>query len=253
MEAARGADPRSRAPRTPRVAVTTWRRRLSTTVADDQLLYTLAADYVECLRDAGVVPLLLPLLEPAEAAGVLGLVDGVVVTGGDDVDPAEYGHDNHGSRNTDRSADRSDAALLRTAAALRLPTLAICRGLQVLNVAFGGSLRQEVTGASRAHPLRPDDKAAGLAHRHAVEFVEGSRIAGVYDRHVHRVTSLHHQGVDRLGDGLRATAHAPDGLPEALEPTDPGWWCVGVQWHPEKMGGEDAVLFDAFAAQVRRG
>ena len=235
--------------------MTTWRRRLATSVADDQLLYTLADDYVICLRAAGLLPVLVPHTSADDAAAVLDVVDGLVVTGGQDVDPAVYGHDNVASRDTDADADRSEVALLRAAASRRLPTLGICRGLQILNVAFGGTLLQEVTSAAGPgvipHPTRPADKVAALAHRHAVEFVAGSRIADAYGRLVHRVTSLHHQGVDRTADDLIVTAHAPDGLPEGLEARDPRWWCVAVQWHPEKMDGEDAPLFYAYAERVR--
>lgn len=243
----------------PVIAVTTWRRPLDTVVAEQQLLYTLAADYVECVRRAGGLPVLLPVVEPDEAAAVLRRCDALLVSGGADVDPAVYGRPVDGARDTDRQWDLSDRAYIRAAHALRMPTLGICRGLQIMNVAFGGTLLQEVTGGSGAHPTRPDDRGAALAYRHPVTLTPGSRLARIYGGTVRDVTSLHHQGIDDLSSVFAATARAPDGLIEGIETTPPddhtdgSWWAVAVQWHPEKMGGAEQALFAALVTAAVAG
>ena len=236
----------------PKVAVTTWRRRLSTAVAQRQLLYTLGADYVECLRSAGGLPLLVPVVTAAEARAVLNDVDGLVLSGGNDVTPDLYGQAVTHAHDTDIDTDLSDISLVRAARDMRLPTLGICRGLQVMNVALGGTLHQEVTGVSDPHPRRPSDRTEALAYRHPVHLLEGSHLEAAYRTTTRVVTSLHHQGIDDLADAFTAVAHADDGLIEGIESADERWFAVGVQWHPEKMNGDDAVLFDAFVDAVRR-
>ena len=233
---------------TPVVGVTTWRRPLDTVVAAAQPLYTLGVDYVERLGAAGLVVLLLPVLDDDGVSAVINRIDGLVLSGGQDVDPGMYGQQPAGSVDVDREVDESEVRLARAARARRLPVLGICRGLQVLNVALGGTLHQEVTGRSPAHPTRPEDRSAALAHRHVVGL--DGRLAAIYGDDRREVTSLHHQAVDRLAEPLRVAARADDDGVEGVESGDDGWWAVGVQWHPEKVGVHEQPLFDAFAAAV---
>lgn len=232
----------------PKIGVTTWKRRLDTVVAEQQLLYTLGADYVDCLRQAGAVPLLLPATVGDEIDSVLDVLDGLLISGGADVDPASYGQEPAGARDWNTDWDASDVALIRAAGEIGLPTFGICRGLQIMNVACGGTLRQEVTGETDAHPPRSPDRVAALAYRHDVELRPGSQLAEIFAATSRPVTSLHHQGIDRLAEGFAVSATAPDGLIEGIERTDDGWPALAVQWHPEKMDGLDAPLFEAFVA-----
>jgi putative glutamine amidotransferase len=225
----------------PRIAITSWRRELPTFVSDRTLLYTLADEYVRCVADAGGIPLLLPHLRPEDAAGVLGGVDGLLVAGGGDVDPASYGAAPAGSKETDAGADASELALLHAARERRMPTFAICRGMQLLNVAYGGTLLQHLGDPDTLHPV-PDEPEAVLAARHDVTIEPDSRLAEVVGQGRRTVNTIHHQAIERLGDGLRVTATADDGIVEALE-AEPDWDLLAVQWHPEKLERHDAPLF----------
>jgi putative glutamine amidotransferase len=137
-----------------------------------------------------------------------------------------------------------------------VPTLAICRGAQVMNVALGGTLLQDIPS------LRPDATNHDLSSRrservHGLSIEPGSALANIVGETSISVNSSHHQAVDRVAPGLRATAKSPDGIVEALESTQKGWWMVAVQWHPEELTGTpepwDRRLFSAFAEAVRAG
>jgi putative glutamine amidotransferase len=197
------------------------------------------------VRAAGGVAVLLPPDEPASAGAVLDAVDGLVLSGGADVDPQQYGAQRlpaTGPARGDR--DRWEIALAREAIARDLPVLAICRGMQVLNVALGGELRQHV----------PDDvghdlhcPSVGVHGRHVVVTgVPSATNTAIGERA--EVATYHHQAVGRLGADLIATAWAEDGVIEAIEL--PGRaWVVGVQWHPEAHDGTS--LFAAFVGACR--
>lgn len=239
-------------PMPPRIAITCWRRPLPTFLDPQTDLYTLGAEYVDAIRAAGGVPLLLPHLDEREVIAVLDVVGGLVLSGGGDVDPSIYGEaDGGGNSDVDARADAAEVALIRGAAARSLPTLAICRGMQVLNVAFGGTLTQDCTSADGPHrPVAKDPVQVRSAH-HSVELSPDSRLAAIYGRTRRQVNTIHHQAVDRVAEGFRVTARAPDGVVEGIESTT-GWDALGVQWHPEKtVTGDDAPLFTAFVDMVR--
>src|SRR5206468_10884172 len=169
-------------------------------------------------------------------------LDGLVLSGGNDVDPATYGADSHGTTSgVQPERDRAELALLEGALARDMPVLAICRGSQVLNVARGGDLVQhlpEVVGDER-HKHTP-----GAFADHDVVLEEGTRLASLLGAGL-AVKSHHHQGLGRVGEGLRVAAHAEDGTIEAVE--DPSHrFAVGVLWHPE--AGEDRKLFEGLVA-----
>jgi putative glutamine amidotransferase len=217
--------------------------------------------YGRALEGAGIVPLVVPpLLRPDDAVQLLDRVDGLVLTGGEDVDPARYGAPRHGESGPAQHArDATEIALALGARERRLPTLAICRGIQLLNVALGGTLVQDL----------PSERGTGTTHdpggdrterTHAVSVSAGSRLAAAVGgaRASLPVNSFHHQAVDRVAPSLRVTACSPDGVIEAAEtaPDDP-WWVLAVQWHPEELtaGAEewDRGIFRAFAEKLEGG
>lgn len=236
----------------PVIAMNLWRRELPTFLDDATLLYTLADEYVRVLRDAGATVVLLPHVGEDEVAGLLDVVDALVLSGGGDVDPASYGRAAAGSKDVDASADRSEVALVREARRRSLPTLAICRGMQIANVAFGGTLQQDVGGTSDWHAPISSVPAEVLRASHPVELVPGSLLTRIYGSEELVVNTIHHQAIDRLADGFVATATAPDGIVEGIEVEDDDWPFLGVQWHPEKGGEADLPLFRWFVADLDR-
>ena len=212
--------------------------------------------YVRALQGAGLVPLIVPpSLSLEDARAVVARVAGVVLSGGEDVGAARYGSEAHPA--TQRPHDGRDAtelALVEAAREARRPLLAICRGLQLLNVALGGTLVQDLPTERPSHIAHARDDAP--THRvHGLSVVPGSRLAAALGATELGVNSLHHQAIDRLAPGLHATAHAPDGVIEGVETTD-AWWVLAAQWHPEELTSDpqpwDRALFEAFAAECRR-
>ena len=200
--------------------------------------------YVDAIEGAGGRAVVIP---PAEEGveETLDTLDGIVFSGGADVDPARYGAEAHPETDTPQTRrDSGEMALLRAALERDMPTLAICRGFQLLNVARGGDLIQhlpEVVG-NDVHKQVPGEFAV-----HPVEVKEGSRLSAIVGEGS-EVTSHHHQALGRVGDGLVGSAWAEDGTLEAVE--DPSLrFAVGVQWHPE--AGGDAALFEALVEQAR--
>jgi putative glutamine amidotransferase len=182
-------------------------------------------------------------------------IAGLVLTGGEDVDPARFGEEPHPA--TGEPHDRRDAyeiALAREAHDRRIPTLAICRGLQVMNIALGGTLFQDIpTQFSRDIAHDPAGRRTDRVHRITIE--ADSSLARIVGATSIFTNSSHHQAVQRLGRGLRVTAKGDDGVVEAVEPIDRAWWMVGVQWHPEELTATpedwDRRLFAAFGDAVR--
>jgi putative glutamine amidotransferase len=220
-----------------------------TPAGGDGKSYALPCEYVESLLAAGVQPV---LLAAGDAGAELGALDGLVLSGGGDVDPEVYGSKGHTAiYMVDRRRDEFELELVRVSLARGMPLLAICRGMQILNVALGGTLvahLPERYGDSVAHRLPPRKPVA-----HQVEVAAGSELAGIVGAGTIGVMSWHHQAIDRMGRGLRAVAHAPDGVVEAVA-LEVGHWVVAVQWHPELSAASDArqaALFLAFAAAAR--
>jgi putative glutamine amidotransferase len=202
----------------------------------------LPVTYSAAIEAAGGIPMLLPPLDPAWADGALAGVHGLLLSGGPDVDPARY----RAARDTQTGAARPDRdawemALARAAIARDLPVLAICRGLQVLNVALGGDLIQHLPDAVGHDGHCP---TVGVHGRHVVRFAPGSRIEGLLGPSTDTAT-YHHQAVARLGAQLTATGWAEDQTVEAVDFAGASW-VVGVQWHPEVFDG--GRLFAGFVA-----
>lgn len=220
------------------IAITPWRRTLATWVHPRQDLYTINPDYLVGVERAGSRGALVGhVMTVEEAKRGLERFDGLILSGGNDVDPSLYGAPNTASIEPHRAADLSDIAYLEAALALQLPVLAICRGLQVMNVAFGGSLHQDIWGRP-AHPPRlgcgdsEADADAFLSNRHDVELTTGSKLHELFASNSIITNSLHHQAADRVGRDLLVTAVAADGTIEGLEHESAPM--VGVQWHPER-------------------
>ena len=209
----------------------------------------LRRSYVEAIEAAGAIPLILPVVSLLGAEELLATVDGLLLTGGGDVHPEEYDQQ-PSSRllGVHRDRDRIELALTRGALSSSLPVLAICRGMQVLNVAAGGTLHQDILAGV---PAALDHTHTGPRHRisHRVRLEPGSRLAEILSPSGDvEVNSLHHQALDVVARGLRVVGRAEDGVIEAVE-GEGSSWIVGVQWHPESFSGVDdrfQPLFTAF-------
>jgi putative glutamine amidotransferase len=203
--------------------------------------------YVHALTRSGLVPVLVPpLVDPDAACSALDRVQGLVLTGGEDVAPARYGalpHPRLGE--TDPARDVVELALIAGAERRRLPILAICRGLQILNVALGGTLYQDL-GSERLSPIDHADPRS----RHGVRVEPTTLLHNTLGTLETSVNSRHHQAIRELAPGLRASAWAADGVVEGVERRDrAGPWTLAVQWHPED--DSDAALFRGFAEAIR--
>jgi putative glutamine amidotransferase len=194
--------------------------------------------YLDKILAAGGIPVILPAVP--DIAGVLSRLDGLLLVGGGDVDPARYDAVPHpGNTRVNAARDDAEIALLREALALGLPILGVCRGLQLLNVALGGTLHQHVPDVVGHEGHSGGD---GVFTRHDVHLHPRSRLARALRRTTSNVASLHHQAIDRLGTGLTACGWSDDGLIEAAE-MDAHPFTVGVQWHPE--ADEGVAVFSA--------
>jgi putative glutamine amidotransferase len=228
----------------------------TTKLMDGLMRVRLNEAYVDAARAAGLAPLVLPPLQPDELAPVLDVVSGVILTGGEDVDPAEYAAPSGTStHDTHRPRDRCELALTKLARARGLPTLAICRGIQVVNVALGGTLVQDIPQSIRS--AIDHDRSEGRRQRlHEIQIEPDSKLARALGATTISVNSSHHQALDRVAPGLRVTARSSDGVIEGAEWAGDDWWMLGVQWHPEELTLDaeawDRELFSAFAAQAAR-
>lgn len=207
--------------------------------------------YGRAIAQAGGVPLILPPRETATHADTLmDAVDALLLSGGEDIEPARYGESIHPSVSaTNAARDSSELALIAAARAARLPVLAICRGLQLINVAHGGTLVQDI-GTQLPGALPHQLRQQRCERVHDVKVEESSRLAAALGTRRLAVNSVHHQALRDIGAGWRVVARAPDGIVEGLEWSGEGWWAVGVQWHPEELLDShdpwDRALFAAF-------
>ena len=212
------------------------------------------ASYLRAVQDAGGVPVLLPPHLHADARReLLARLDGVLLTGGGDVDPTRFGEAPHPTTYEVAPArDELEVELVELALGRGVPLLAICRGIQVLNVALGGTLCQDIADEmnGRDDQIAHAQKAPREQTTHTVS-VRGetglARILGALDLHVN---SFHHQAIKRLGRGVREVAWAPDGIIEGVEVPDASALVVGVQWHPEELVGHDRAARRLFQALV---
>ncbi|GAA5228376.1 gamma-glutamyl-gamma-aminobutyrate hydrolase family protein [Paeniglutamicibacter antarcticus] len=228
----------------PRIGLTTYWQDASWGVWNSQAAIV-PGKYVTGVADAGGTPILLPPVGSDES--VLELLDGLIVIGGVDVDPSNYGATAHPRTAAQPDRDEHDLRLTRVALGMGLPLFAICRGAQILNVALGGTLHQHVPDVLPKSNYQPSPGVFGT-----VEFTtEASTLARELLGGTAEAPCYHHQSLDRLGEGLVATARASDGTIEAVEcPTGIGWM-LGVQFHPEE-NPRDARLFAGFVEAARK-
>ncbi|MBO4259756.1 gamma-glutamyl-gamma-aminobutyrate hydrolase family protein [Streptomyces griseorubiginosus] len=199
----------------------------------------LPVGYPRLVQRSGGLAAMLPPDEPEQAAATVARLDALVIAGGPDVDPARYGAERDPRTGPPAPArDTWELALIDAALSAGVPLLGICRGMQLLNVALGGTLVQHVEGHA---------EVVGVFGRHTVKPVPGTRYAEAVPEET-SVPAYHHQAVDRLGTGLLPSAYAEDGTVEAVELPAADGWALGVQWHPEM--GEDARVMRALVRAV---
>ena len=250
MASARGARPL--------VGVTTSEVRRAETIRQTprseppRLEMALGLVYLEALEAAGALPLVIPPMAPEAIEPLLDRLDGICLSGGPDLDPETYRADPHAELGpVEPALDRFELEVARSADDRALPILAICRGMQALNVARGGSLHQHIPDMPGKLPHRQE--AAGDVPTHSVTVEPGSLLGETVGTGDLPVNSFHHQSIDRLGEGLRIVACAPDATIEGVEdPERP--FLVGVQWHAEAMARrpQEAALFERFVDSSRR-
>lgn len=207
--------------------------------------------YLSAIQQAGGAPLLFPSLDVhlADPGRLLDRVDGLFLSGGRDIDAELYGNEPHPSNDEPlRLRDELEIALTHVARERAMPIFGACRGMQLLNVALGGTLEQHL--GDRVD-LAPHRDVYGVHTAHPVSIAPGSLLRSITHDEEFEISSHHHQAVDRLGQGLVAAATAPDGVIEAIESTD-GAFCLGVQWHPEeRLDPEGIALIRAFVDACR--
>jgi putative glutamine amidotransferase len=226
----------------PVIAISSVPRNVPTGYGGDRA-DTVAAGVVAGVVDAGGIPLLLPVVDPSLAPHQLRAADALLLAGGQDLDLPET--DLGGERWIDPARDRHEFALWEEARRRRLPVLGVCRGLQLANVALGGTLQPHVDGHDAG-----DEHATRL---HSVAVNPGTRLDALLPAREVDVNTIHHQTIGVLGSSLVACAHAPDGVVEAAEASSNGPWFVGVQWHPELIRELPAgqSLFDGLVRAAR--
>ena len=223
----------------------------SASLRDYEELCYISRDYIRAIEEAGGLPVIIPVHEDRELSReYLRVVDGLLLAGGVDLSPHFFGEEPHpklGSVDIER--DEVEMELARLALELDMPILAICRGIQVLNVAAGGTLYQDISQLDRT-VLKHRQSAVGWYGSHSIEIVEGTLLHRIVGKTRIRVNSFHHQAVKDPAKGFRVSATAPDGVIEAIE-SERHRFVLGVQFHPEEMwrrSPEAAALFKAFVA-----
>lgn len=208
--------------------------------------YYVPEKYIQAIRHAGGRPILLPpgSIDPA---GYCKLIDGLLLMGGGDIAPMRYGDENKNlAIQINDERDESEFKLLARAVERRIPILGVCRGMQLINVHFGGTLHQDLTASGFDQSLHSSTERTFVLH--TVQAKAGTELANIIGNTPKSVQSLHHQCLSRLGDGLIASGFSPDGLVEAIEKPDYPW-LLGVQWHPEQNANSETAhqgLFNHF-------
>lgn len=227
------------------IGISCAQRSLDTVIARAERHHLLSATYVDAVAAAGATPVILPVLDPGEAGEVVSRLDGLLVSGGGDIDPGRYGHRTTASTDIDPDRDGWELALVDAAGTAGLPVLGICRGVQILAVAGGGTLRQHVWGTDDHLHLSNGDETFLSSGHHDVEL--SGALAELYGKDRRTVNSLHHQAIDRVPAGYEVVATAPDGVVEGIASQA----AIGVQWHPERLDlADEQPLFEWLTANA---
>jgi putative glutamine amidotransferase len=205
--------------------------------------------YFEAVQVAGGLPVIIPpLAKEAELNAFLDQIDGVILTGGLDMDPRRYGQPTHPAvQPMPERREENDRILVKLVVQRKMPVLGIALGMHQLNAACGGSLYLHLP-EEQPRAMPHSDPTCHGPHRHAVLIEPNTRVDEIYGGGEIRVNSAHHQAVRVVGSKLKTSALAPDGIIEAVESVDPNWFCIGVQWHPESETASalDMQLFECF-------
>lgn len=214
--------------------------------------YLAGHTYTDSIRHGGGIPVILVPVDADEIDDVLDRVDGLLFTGGGDISPAAYGAEPEESvRGISIERDTFEFELVRRAQERKMPIMGICRGMQVINVALGGTLIQDLPSHTGVHDH--DVAGEGVYEPHLQAKVEdGTRLSTVVGPGLHAINSIHHQAVDELGEGLSVVASAIDGTIEAIDHADRDWPFIAVQWHPEFLAmRDDGTSHELFASLVQ--
>ena len=203
-------------------------------------------EYVEAVKLAGGIPILIPATTDRDIIKEqVDLIDGLIITGGYDIDPDRYGEEPHPLLSIiSNERDEFEFTLLEMATKAKIPYLGICRGHQLLNVANGGTLYQDLSefDSCNINHVQKGDPHKGY---HKINITEDSNLFNVFGKE-YRVNSFHHQGIKKVADGFKITAKSLDGTIEAIEKIDENTFLLGVQWHPEIMAASDSKTLDLF-------
>jgi putative glutamine amidotransferase len=207
-------------------------------------------DYHKTVAANGGIPVILPFINPEITLETIPLCDGIILSGGEDVDPQSYGQDPHihlGPTLPDR--DLVEIEIVKYAIRHNIPILAICRGVQILNVALGGTLIQDIP-SQRNEPIQHSQTVERRRDTHWVKVSEDSKLFQILGSDRMRVNSLHHQALDKVSNDLRVVAMSSDGIVEAVEYIHSSF-AIGVQWHPESMASTNSSMNNLFIEFIK--
>ncbi|MDP4084831.1 MAG: gamma-glutamyl-gamma-aminobutyrate hydrolase family protein [Bacillota bacterium] len=203
-------------------------------------------DYHKSVAANGGIPLILPFINAETALEMLPTCDGIILSGGEDLDPKFYGQDPHPQlEETISERDLVEMAIVKYAIEHNIPLFAICRGIQILNVSLGGTLIQDIP-SQISKPIQHSQKIDRSLDTHWVTLSKESRLFQIFGSDQVRVNSLHHQAIDKLAEDLHVVALSSDGVIEAVEYNHPTSFLIGVQWHPESMANKNEQMNNLF-------
>ncbi|MCL6573415.1 MAG: gamma-glutamyl-gamma-aminobutyrate hydrolase family protein [Bacillus sp. (in: Bacteria)] len=208
-------------------------------------------DYHKCVAANGGIPIIIPYITPETALETLPLCDGIILSGGEDIDPFFYGQDPHCNLgSTIQERDLVEIATVMYAIENNVPLFAICRGVQILNIALGGTLIQDIPSEVK-EPIQHVQKNDRSQDTHWVTISKDSKLFQIIGSNRVRVNSIHHQAIEGVANDLRVVAQSADGIIEAVEYIHPTTFTIGVQWHPESMASSNMQMNNLFLEFIK--